>query len=94
MVLRAQMQALNEAGVARSDRVARCPRCLRDKIAFPGRASSVCATTARPFRLSPNDANAWTTGAALLDELEAGYRTCLADAAPGLAAQARSSRSG
>jgi hypothetical protein len=76
-----QMQALNEAGVGALDRL-KCLELLRDKIAFlQGEQRS--RYYGKTIPLSPNDANAWTTGAALLDELEKGYRKCLTEARSG-----------
>jgi hypothetical protein len=76
-----QMQAFNEATLGALDRL-KCLELLRDKIAFlQGEQRS--RYYGKTIPLSPNDANAWTTGAALLDELEKGYRKCLDEARSG-----------
>jgi len=76
-----QLQALNAAGVGALDRL-KCLELLRDKVAFlQGEQRS--RYFGKTIPLSPNDSNAWTTGAALLEELEKGYRKCLTEARSG-----------
>jgi hypothetical protein len=73
-----QLQGLNGADIAALERL-KCLELLRDKVAF-------LLNEQRPryygksIPLSPNDTAAWSTGCALLVELEAGYRRALADA--------------
>lgn len=60
----------------------KCMELLRDKVAFlQGEQRSRYFGKSLP--LSPNDTNAWATGKALLEEMEAGYRVCLAAAEGG-----------
>ncbi len=55
----------------------KCMELLRDKIAFlQGEQRSRYFGKTLP--LSPNDTNAWTIGKTLLEEMENGYRHCLA----------------
>ena len=76
-----QLQGLNGADIAGLERL-KCLELLRDKIAFlHGEQRSRYFGKTLP--LSPNDSAAWTTGRALLEEMEAGYRKCLADARAG-----------
>src|SRR6185437_14338087 len=73
------LRGLNAADVVPLERL-KCMELLRDKIAFlQGEQRSRYFGKTLP--LSPNDSSAWTTGAALLAEMEQGYRRCLADAA-------------
>jgi hypothetical protein len=68
----------------------KCLELLRDKIAFlQGEQRSRYFGKSLP--LSNNDAAAWTTGSALLEEMEAGYRACLPEAVPGAALAAHAS---
>jgi hypothetical protein len=60
----------------------KCLELMRDKIAFlQGEQRSRYFGKTLP--LSVNDQTAWTTGRTLLEEMEAGYRLCLAAAAEG-----------
>ena len=73
-----QLQALNAADLGGLERL-KCLELLRDKVAFlQGEQRSRYYGKSIP--LSPNDTNAWVTGSALLEEMEAGYRKSLADA--------------
>ena len=57
----------------------KCMELLRDKVAFlQGEQRSRYFGKSLP--LSPNDSAAWSTGAALLAEMETGYRRCLEEA--------------
>jgi hypothetical protein len=70
-----QLQALNAADMAALERL-KCLELLREKIAFlQGEQRS--RYFGKNIPLSPNDSNAWTTGKALLEEMEAGYGKCL-----------------
>jgi len=60
----------------------KCMELLRDKVAFlQGEQRSRYFGKSLP--LSPNDQMAWATGRTLLEEMEAGYRLCLAAADAG-----------
>jgi len=73
------LRTLNEAPFAALERL-KCMELMRDKIAFlQGEQRSRYFGKSLP--LSPNDSSAWTTGAALLAEMERGYRRCLSQAA-------------
>ncbi len=72
------LRALNGVEVDPLERL-KCLELLRDKVAFlQGEQRSRYFGKTLP--LSVNDSNAWTTGRALLEEMEAGYRLCLAAA--------------
>ncbi|MBC8023341.1 MAG: hypothetical protein H7Y14_09500 [Burkholderiales bacterium] len=72
-----QLQALNAADMDALERL-KCLELMRDKIAFlQGEQRS--RYFGKTIPLSPNDQNAWATGRTLLEEMEAGYRRCLAD---------------
>ncbi len=76
-----QLQGLNAADIAAMERL-KCLELLRDKIAFlQGEQRS--RYFGKTIPLSPNDSTAWTTGRTLLEEMEAGYRKCLAGARAG-----------
>ena len=76
-----QLQALNAADFSALERL-KCLELLRDKIAFlQGEQRS--RYFGKTIPLSPNDSTAWTTGRALLEEMETGYRKCLVDARAG-----------
>jgi len=80
------LRALNGSAFPPLERL-KCMELIRDKVAFlQGEQRSRYFGKTLP--LSPNDTAAWTTGAALLAEMEAGYRKCLeeARATPDLAA--------
>jgi cyclic-di-GMP-binding protein len=72
------LRAMNEAGADGLERL-KCLELMRDKIAFlqGGQRSRYFGKT---LPLSVNDSNAWITGRGLLEEMEAGYRLCLAAA--------------
>jgi cyclic-di-GMP-binding protein len=71
-----QLQMLNAAQIDGLERL-KCLELMRDKIAFlQGEQRSRYFGKSLP--LSTNDSNAWTTGRTLLEEMEAGYRQCLA----------------
>jgi hypothetical protein len=74
--------ALNAADVNDLERL-KCLELIRDKVAFlQGEQRSRYFGKTVP--LSVNDSSAWTTGRALIEEMESGYRLCLAAAeAPG-----------
>ena len=73
-----QLQAMNAADLAAIERL-KCLELMRDKVAFlQGEQRS--RYFGKTIPLSPNDSSAWTTGCTLLEEMEAGYRRCLADA--------------
>jgi hypothetical protein len=77
------VRALNAAPFEPLERL-KCMELLRDKIAFlQGEQRSRYFGKSLP--LSPNDSNAWTTGAALLAAMEEGYRRCLEEAKDDLA---------
>jgi hypothetical protein len=74
------VRALNAAEAFPGLERLKCMELLRDKIAFlQGEQRSRYFGKSLP--LSPTDSKAWSTGAMLLDEMERGYRRCLADAA-------------
>ena len=80
MVLEA-LQALVASDASPLERL-KCLELMRDKIAFlQGEQRSRYFGKTLP--LSPNDNGAWTTGRTLLEEMEAGYRQCLAAAQAG-----------
>ncbi len=69
------LRGLNAADIAPLERL-KCMELMRDKIAFlQGEQRS--RYFGKTIPLSPNDSKAWTTGAALLVEMETGYRKCL-----------------
>ena len=73
------LRGLNQAAFDGLERL-KCMELMRDKIAFlQGEQRSRYFGKSLP--LSANDSTAWTTGCTLLEEMEAGYRACLADAA-------------
>ncbi len=75
------LHALNGAEFAALERL-KCMELMRDKVAFlQGEQRSRYFGKTLP--LSPNDSNAWATGAKLLAEMENGYRRCLADTLDG-----------
>jgi hypothetical protein len=78
MVLEA-LRALNAAAVVPLERL-KCLELLRDKIAFLQGAQR-SRYFGKSLPLSANDGRAWTTGAALLAEMEEGYRRAFAEAA-------------
>jgi hypothetical protein len=82
-----QLQALNAADMNALERL-KCLELMRDKIAFL-QGEQRTRYFGKTIPLSPNDSTAWTTGRTLLEEMEAGYRKCLADvrASGGEAAQ-------
>ena len=72
------LRALNQSGFDGLERL-KCMELMRDKIAFlQGEQRSRYFGKSLP--LSANDNTAWTTGCTLLEEMEAGYRACVADA--------------
>ena len=75
------LRALNGTEMDALERL-KCLELMRDKIAFlQGEQRSRYFGKTLP--LSVNDSNAWTTGRTLLEEMESGYRLCLAAAAQG-----------
>jgi hypothetical protein len=70
------LRAASRAEPANLERL-KCLELMRDKVAFlQGEQRSRYFGKSLP--LSPNDHAAWSTGRALLEELESGYRQCLA----------------
>ncbi|HUI99685.1 MAG TPA: hypothetical protein VLY46_05575 [Usitatibacter sp.] len=70
-----ELRALNAAPFAPIERL-KCMELLRDKVAFlQGEQRSRYFGKSLP--LSANDSSAWSTGAALLAEMEEGYARCL-----------------
>jgi hypothetical protein len=57
----------------------KCLELMRDKVAFL-QGEQRARYFGKTLPLSVNDANAWVTGRTLLEEMEAGYRRCLAAA--------------
>ena len=72
------LRALNEVQIDGLDRL-KCLELMRDKIAFL-QGEQRARYFGKTLPLSVNDQNAWTTGRMLLEEMEAGYRQCLAAA--------------
>jgi hypothetical protein len=73
-----QLKTLNAAPFDGLERL-KCLELMRDKIAFlQGEQRSRYYGKSLP--LSPNDSTAWAAGCALLEEMEDGYRQCLAAA--------------
>jgi hypothetical protein len=72
-----QLQALNAADMNALERL-KSLELMRDKIAFL-QGEQRTRYFGKTIPLSPNDSMAWTTGRTLLEEMEAGYRKCLAD---------------
>ena len=78
------LEALRTLNGAEFDGIERlkCLELMRDKIAFlQGEQRSRYFGKSLP--LSANDSNAWNTGRALLEEMEAGYRNCVTEAQAG-----------
>jgi cyclic-di-GMP-binding protein len=74
------VRALNAAEAFSGLEHLKCMELVRDKVAFlQGEQRSRYFGKSLP--LSPTDSKAWSTGAMLLEEMERGYRRCLADAA-------------
>ena len=73
------LRGLNQGDFDALERL-KCMELMRDKIAFlQGEQRSRYFGKSLP--LSANDNTAWNTGRTLLEEMEAGYRACLPDAA-------------
>jgi hypothetical protein len=73
-----QLRALNAAEFDGLERL-KCLELMREKVAFlQGEQRSRYFGKSLP--LSPNDSTAWTNGRTLLEEMETGYRRCLATA--------------
>jgi cyclic-di-GMP-binding protein len=72
------LSALNAAEVGDLERL-KCLELMRDKIAFLQREQR-SRYFGKTLPLSVNDSNAWATGRTLLEEMETGYRHCLAAA--------------
>jgi len=71
-----QLRILNRTDIDALERL-KCMELMRDKVAFlQGEQRSRYFGKTLP--LSANDNAAWVTGRALLEEMEAGYRQCLA----------------
>ena len=73
-----QLRALNAADFNALERL-KCMELMRDKIAFL-QGEQRARYFGKMLPLSANDANAWTTGRTLLEEMETGYRQALAAA--------------
>jgi hypothetical protein len=72
------LQSMRAADMNPLERL-KCLEMLRDKIAFlQGEQRS--RYFGKTIPLSPNDSTAWVTGRSLLEEMESGYRQCLAAA--------------
>src|SRR5260221_6042654 len=81
MMVLETLRALSGADFDGLERL-KCLELMRDKIAFlQGEQRSRYFGKTLP--LSANDQTAWTTGRTLLEEMESGYRHCLAAAAQG-----------
>jgi hypothetical protein len=71
------LRVMNKSGEFEGLERLKCMELMRDKIAFlQGEQRSRYFGKTLP--LSPNDTNAWNTGRLLLEEMESGYRQCLA----------------
>ena len=75
------LEALRALNASEHDAMARltCLELMRDKVAFL-QGEQRARYFGKSLPLSPNDSGAWATGLALLEEMEAGYRACLAAA--------------
>ncbi len=75
------LESLHAMNVADMDGLERlkCLELMRDKVAFL-QGEQRARYFGKTLPLSVNDSNAWTTGRTLLEEMEAGYRLCLAAA--------------
>jgi hypothetical protein len=82
------LRGLNQSDFDGLERL-KCMELMRDKIAFL-QGEQRARYFGKSLPLSANDNTAWNTGRTLLEEMEAGYRACLADAAanPALAPHA------
>ena len=72
------LRALDRAEFDGLERL-KCLELVRDKVAFL-QGEQRARYFGKTLPLSPNDSNAWATGRALLEALEAGYRRCRAAA--------------
>jgi len=68
------LRGLDGAGVAGLERL-KCLELMRDKVAFL-QGEQRARYFGKTLPLSANDANAWSVGRALLEEMEQGYRRC------------------
>src|SRR5260221_4486770 len=78
MMVLETLRALSGADFDGMERL-KCLELMRDKIAFL-QGEQRARYFGKTIPLSVNDSNAWTTGRTLLEEMEAGYRLCLAAA--------------
>src|SRR5260221_8406177 len=72
------LRGLGGADFAGLERL-KCLELIRDKVAFL-QGEQRARYFGKTLPLSANDANAWATGRALLEEMEQGYRRCAAEA--------------
>jgi hypothetical protein len=79
----ASLRSLNAAQFAPLERL-KCLELVREKVAFL-QGEQRARYFGKTLPLSPNDSAAWSTGAALLAEMEEGYRRALAEASGELA---------
>jgi cyclic-di-GMP-binding protein len=75
------LRAFNRGDLEAMERL-KCLELMREKVAFL-QTEQRSRYFGKSLPLSPNDQTAWTTGRALLEEMEAGYRVCLAAAQEG-----------
>ena len=81
------LRALNRAEFDGLERL-KCMELLRDKVAFL-QGEQRARYFGKSLPLSHNDQAAWSTGCALLEAMEAGYRQCLAAADAGTGEMAK-----
>jgi hypothetical protein len=74
MLVLETLRALNGTDLDGMERL-KCLELMRDKIAFL-QGEQRARYFGKTIPLSANDANAWSNGRALLEEMEAGYRRC------------------
>ncbi len=87
MMVLETLRALNGAEFDGMERL-KCLELKRDKIAFL-QGEQRARYFGKTIPLSANDANAWTNGRSLLEEMEAGYRRCREEAQAGKGELAR-----
>jgi hypothetical protein len=87
MIVLETLRALNGADFDGMERL-KCLELMRDKIAFL-QGEQRARYFGKTIPLSANDANAWSNGRSLLEEMEAGYRRCREEAQAGAGELAR-----
>ncbi len=87
MMVLETLRALSGADFDGMERL-KCLELMRDKIAFL-QGEQRARYFGKTIPLSANDANAWTNGRSLLEEMEAGYRRCREEAQAGKGELAR-----